>query len=215
MQWTPKIVQRQIHARDVSEPNGALPSATADHVWGNVASKRLTNQHKDSAWMAIQEGLPVRAFMHARGLNRYKSCPRGCTADETTNHLFWKCAYTQDLLKALSTELGAWIPTPCITADLVMYGLIPGSHAFRDLQGCWRLLCCFKYVLLFSRNRLVVGKKDTSTLGCRKMIHSLLCDYAALDGSVDDSNDETCRGPLPTGTLEGPLTCCLFFLFRA
>ncbi|KAJ1149817.1 hypothetical protein NDU88_002621 [Pleurodeles waltl] len=27
------------------------------------------------------------------------------------------------------------------------------------------------------------------------MIHSLLRDYAALDGSDDDSDDETCRGP--------------------
>ncbi|KAJ1217968.1 hypothetical protein NDU88_005555 [Pleurodeles waltl] len=169
-QWTPKIIHRQIRARDVSEPIGALPSATADHVWKNVASKRLTNQHKDIAWMAIQGGLPVRAFMHARGLNRYKSCPRGCTVDETTYHLFWECAYAQDLLKALSTELGAWKPTTCITADSVMYGLFPGSHALGDLQGCWRLLCCLKDVLLFSRNRLVVVKKETSTLVCRKMI---------------------------------------------
>ncbi|KAJ1185214.1 hypothetical protein NDU88_002008 [Pleurodeles waltl] len=190
-QWTPKIVQRQISARDVSEPIGALPSATADHAWGNIASKHQTNHHKDITWMAIQGGLPIRAFMHAGGLNRYKSCPRGYTADETTYHLFWECAYTQDLLKALSTELGAWIPTPCITADSVMYGLFPGSHTLGDLQGCWRLMCCFKDVLLLSRNRLLVGKKETSILGCQKMIHSLLRDYAALDGSDDDSDDET------------------------
>ncbi|KAJ1213599.1 hypothetical protein NDU88_001233 [Pleurodeles waltl] len=43
---------------------------------------------------------------------------------------------------------------------------------------------------LLPTNRLVVGKKETSTLGCRKMIHSLLRDYAALDGSDDDSDDE-------------------------
>ncbi|KAJ1149824.1 hypothetical protein NDU88_002628 [Pleurodeles waltl] len=108
-----------------------------------------------------------------------------------TYHLFWECAYAQDLLKALSTELGAWIPTTCITADSVMYGLFPGSHALGDLQGCWRLLCCLKDVLLFSRNRLVVEKKETSTPVCRKMIHSLLRDYAALDGSDNDSDDET------------------------
>ncbi|KAJ1182769.1 hypothetical protein NDU88_007950 [Pleurodeles waltl] len=94
-----------------------------------------------------------------RGLNRYKPCPRGCTADETFYHLFSEGAYAQDLLKALSTELGAWIPTSCITADSVMYSLLPGSHALRDLQGCWRLLCCFKDILLFSRNRLVVGEE--------------------------------------------------------
>ncbi|KAJ1124074.1 hypothetical protein NDU88_002537 [Pleurodeles waltl] len=40
-------------------------------------------------------------------------------------------------------------------------------------------------------NHLVVGKKETSTLGFRKMIHSLLRDYAALDGSDDDSDDDT------------------------
>ncbi|KAJ1149773.1 hypothetical protein NDU88_002578 [Pleurodeles waltl] len=106
MQWTPKIVQRQIRARDTSEPIGAFPSATADHVWENVASKHLTNHHKDIPWMALQGGLPVRSFMHARGLNRYKSCPRGCTADETTYHLFWEFAYTQDLMKAYARSLG-------------------------------------------------------------------------------------------------------------
>ena len=56
--------------------------------------------------MAIHGGLPVRAFMHARGLNCYRSCPRGCIADETAYYLFWKCAYAQYLLKALSTEFG-------------------------------------------------------------------------------------------------------------
>ncbi|KAJ1110725.1 hypothetical protein NDU88_008073 [Pleurodeles waltl] len=163
-QWTPNIVQRQIHASDVSKLIGALPSATADHVWGNVTSMRRTNHYKDIAWIAIQGGLPVRAFTHARGLNRYKSCRRGCTADETTYHLFWECTHAQYLLKALSMEFGARIPTSCITADSVMYGLFPGSHRLGDLLGCWRLLCCFKGVLLFFRNCLVVGKKKTPTL---------------------------------------------------
>ncbi|KAJ1169320.1 hypothetical protein NDU88_001213 [Pleurodeles waltl] len=31
-QWTPNIIQRQIRVRDVSEPNSALLSATADHI---------------------------------------------------------------------------------------------------------------------------------------------------------------------------------------
>ncbi|KAJ1186601.1 hypothetical protein NDU88_003382 [Pleurodeles waltl] len=135
-------------------------------------------------------GRPASESLHARkGAQPIQALPRGCTAEEATYHLFWERAYAQDLLKALSTELGAWIPTTCITADSVMYGLFPGSHALGDLQGCWRLLYCFKDVLLFSRNRLVVGKKETSTLGCRKMIQGLLHDYAALDGS--DSDDET------------------------
>ncbi|KAJ1169500.1 hypothetical protein NDU88_001393 [Pleurodeles waltl] len=141
--------------------------------------------------MAIQGGLPVRTFIHARWLTQYKSCPRGPTAHETSHHLFWECTYAQDLLKALSTELGIWIPTLCITADSVMYNLFPGTHALGDLQDCWRLLCCFKDVLLFSKNRLIVGKKETSTLGCRKMIRSLVCDYAELDGSDDNSDIET------------------------
>ncbi|KAJ1090606.1 hypothetical protein NDU88_003736 [Pleurodeles waltl] len=41
------------------------------------------------------------------------------------------------------------------------------------------------------KNHLGVGKNETSTLDCQKMIHSLLRDYAALDGSDDDSDSET------------------------
>ncbi|KAJ1214892.1 hypothetical protein NDU88_002503 [Pleurodeles waltl] len=40
------------------------------------------------------------------------------------------------------------------------------------------------------RNGLVVGKKETSILACWKMIHSLLHDYAALDGSDEESEDD-------------------------
>ena len=77
--------------------------------------------------------------------------------------------------------------------------MFPRTHALGDLQDCWRLLCCFKDVLLFSRNRLVVGKKETSSLACRKMIHSLLHGYAVLDGSDSDKDDRglfepNCRG---------------------
>ncbi|KAJ1197973.1 hypothetical protein NDU88_001817 [Pleurodeles waltl] len=181
--------ENAIHVQDISEPIGTLPSATADHVWEYNASKRLTNLHKGIAWMAIQGGLPVRAFMHARGLNQYKSCLKGSITDEASYHLFWECTYTLDLLKALSIKLAAWIPTSCIIPDSIMYGLFPGMHTLRDLQDYWRLLCCFKDVLLFSRNQLVIGKKETSTLTCRKMIQNLLRDYAALDRSDNNSDD--------------------------
>ncbi|KAM4663572.1 LOW QUALITY PROTEIN: uncharacterized protein O3C94_011840 [Discoglossus pictus] len=63
--WTAKVIYK---SKDIIESVVGLPSRTAETVWDNVSSKILTNRHKDTAWMAIQGGLPLRQFMHARGL---------------------------------------------------------------------------------------------------------------------------------------------------
>ncbi|KAJ1169757.1 hypothetical protein NDU88_001648 [Pleurodeles waltl] len=71
------------------------------------------------------------------------------------------------------------------------------SHEFMDQTLRALGLCDF-----FATNRLVVGTKEASTLACRKMILSLLRDYAALDGLDDNSNDEASR---PKGVPSVPL----------
>ncbi|KAJ1169347.1 hypothetical protein NDU88_001240 [Pleurodeles waltl] len=43
-QWTPKTIQCQILARDISEPISTLSSTAADNVWKNITSKYLPNQ---------------------------------------------------------------------------------------------------------------------------------------------------------------------------
>ncbi|XP_063819286.1 uncharacterized protein LOC135057325 [Pseudophryne corroboree] len=103
--WKSKTIYKLIRAKDDLEPIPGLPSATAKQVWENVASKRLTNRHKDLSWMAIQGGLPLRSFMHSRNLCRYRHCPRCIIHEETSMHLFWDCAWAQLLLDALENEL--------------------------------------------------------------------------------------------------------------
>ncbi|KAM4770980.1 uncharacterized protein WCC33_002770 [Rhinophrynus dorsalis] len=66
--WTPKVIYKLIRAKDIIETISGLPAATSKMVWQNVSSGRLTNRHKDTAWMAIQGGLSLRSFMHARNL---------------------------------------------------------------------------------------------------------------------------------------------------
>ncbi|KAJ1144822.1 hypothetical protein NDU88_011116 [Pleurodeles waltl] len=66
-----------------------------------------------------------------------------------------------------------------------------GLWSFRKLMIEGKSLVLRNKTLPVLQNHLVVGKKETSTLGCRKMIHSLLHDYTAMDGSDDDSVNET------------------------
>ncbi|XP_056386710.1 uncharacterized protein LOC130282475 [Hyla sarda] len=66
--WKPKTIHKLIRAKDLTELVLGLPAATAETVWNNVASKRLTNGHKDLSWMAVMGGLSLRSFMHARDL---------------------------------------------------------------------------------------------------------------------------------------------------
>ncbi|KAM4663571.1 LOW QUALITY PROTEIN: uncharacterized protein O3C94_011839 [Discoglossus pictus] len=75
--WTPKVIYKLLRSKDIMESVDGLPAKTAETVWDNVSSKRMTNRHKDTARMAIEGGLPLRQFMLARGLCRYRHCPRG------------------------------------------------------------------------------------------------------------------------------------------
>ncbi|KAJ1160992.1 hypothetical protein NDU88_001481 [Pleurodeles waltl] len=89
----PRTIHRLIRSRDTTEPLSDLPPATATQVWENVSSLSLANKHKVIAWMAMKGGLPVRSFMHSRGLYRHRECPRGCPAEETTyfqEHIQWR-----------------------------------------------------------------------------------------------------------------------------
>ncbi|KAM4012337.1 uncharacterized protein ACNLHF_005029, partial [Anomaloglossus baeobatrachus] len=66
--WKPKTIHKLIRAKDEMENIPGLHHDTLETVWTNVSSAGLTNGHKDLSWMAIQGGLPVRSFMHARNL---------------------------------------------------------------------------------------------------------------------------------------------------
>ncbi|XP_078528101.1 uncharacterized protein LOC144807961 [Lissotriton helveticus] len=188
--WKPKTIRKLIRTRDTTEAVSDLPPATATHVWGNVSSPSLTNRHKDIAWMSVKGGLPVRSFMHSRGLCPHRNCPRGCPAEESAHHLFWACPFAQRLRAALRQELLALIPYENITEQSMMYGLFPGTHTEEAIQGCWRLLCCIKDILLFARTRLVTNGEVVNREGCRRMVLSLLRDYAAMDKKESEEEEE-------------------------
>ncbi|XP_040210308.1 uncharacterized protein LOC120941104 [Rana temporaria] len=112
--WKPKTIYKLIRASDILESIPGLPSATCKVVWRNVSSKRLINRHKDQAWMAIQGGLLLRTFLHARHLGRYTHCPFCIIQEETSHHVFWEC---------------------CCVALRTLYGM-PETAAFTTGRGC-------------------------------------------------------------------------------
>ncbi|KAM4807888.1 uncharacterized protein WCC33_000724 [Rhinophrynus dorsalis] len=145
--WTPKVIYKLIRAKDIIETISGLPAATSKMVWQNVSSGRLTNRHKDTAWMAIQGGLSLRSFMHARNLCRYRHCSRGCVAEETALHVFWQCPFAQALLDDLENELKDSVPKRHLSYHSVLYGLFPGTHSYGAIQEAWRIMCCVKDAL--------------------------------------------------------------------
>ncbi|KAM4702896.1 LOW QUALITY PROTEIN: uncharacterized protein WCC33_011438 [Rhinophrynus dorsalis] len=184
--WTPKVIYKLIRAKDIIETISGLPAATSKMVWQNLSSGRLTNRHKDTAWMAIQGGLSLRSFMHARNLCRYRHCPRGCVAEETALHVFWQCPFAQALLDDLENELKDSVPKRHLSYHSVLYGLFPGTHSYGAIQEAWRIMCCVKDALWFARNRLVLRREQVTTQDCRRLIHSLLRDYNILDSPEEE-----------------------------
>ncbi|KAJ1167540.1 hypothetical protein NDU88_007931 [Pleurodeles waltl] len=188
--WKPRTIHRLIRSMDTTEPVSDLPPATATRVWENVSSPSLTNRHKDIAWMAVKGGLPVRSFMHSRGLCPHRECQRGCPAEEPTYHLFWACPFAQRLRGALKQEMEAHIPYPNITHHSVLYGLFPKTHSVEAIQGCWRILCCVKDILLYARTRLVTNGEVVSREACRRMVLNLLRDYTDKDNKEGEKEEE-------------------------
>ncbi|KAL6481304.1 hypothetical protein MHYP_G00093840 [Metynnis hypsauchen] len=75
-----------------------LGEGESRQVWANAAHPALLNRHRDLAWMAAHEVLPVRAVMHSRGMAKNAICPwPRCGAPETVRHALWECRAAQDL----------------------------------------------------------------------------------------------------------------------
>ncbi|KAM4011672.1 uncharacterized protein ACNLHF_005809, partial [Anomaloglossus baeobatrachus] len=187
--WKPKTIHKLIRAKDEMENIPGLHHDTLETVWTNVSSAGLTNGHKDLSWMAIQGGLPVRSFMHARNLCKTRYCPRCPFVEETSLHAFWDCLFAQRLLVALEDDLRNSVPRGSLSYHSVLYGLFPGTHTVGAIQEAWRLMNCFKDAIWVARNRLILKRERMSIQDCRRLIHSLLRDYSIMD-SPDDSAEE-------------------------
>ncbi|XP_056430808.1 uncharacterized protein LOC130369495 [Hyla sarda] len=132
--WKPKTFYKLIRAKDLLELVPGLPKATAETVWDNVASARLTDGHNDLLWMAIQGGLSLRSFMHVHGLCKTRYCPRCLYVEETSMHIFWQCPFVQGLLNALELELRDSVPKNNLLYHSVLYGLFPWVHDGEAIQ---------------------------------------------------------------------------------
>lgn len=88
---------------------------------------------------------------------------------------------SQDLLRALEPELKDFVPQTAITHFGVLNGLFCGTHSQEDIDGAWRVLCCFKDALWCARKRLIHQRERMSIEDCRRLVHSLLRDYHLMD----------------------------------
>ncbi|KAM3940614.1 uncharacterized protein RB166_000563 [Leptodactylus fuscus] len=188
--WKPKTVHKLIRAKDTMEKIPGLPAGTAEVVWKNISSAQLTNGHKDMSWMAVQGGLAVRSFMHARNLSKTRYCPRCPFKEETTHHLFWACPFAQGLLDALKDDLQDSVPRNQLSYHSFFYGLFPGTHRETDCEKAWRILNCYKDAIWFARNRLVLRREQVTFQDCCRLIHSLLRDYTILDSLRGEDEEE-------------------------
>lgn len=181
--WKPKTIHKLIRAKDLMEPIPGLPATTVELVWKDVASSRLTNKHKDLAWMAIQGGSAPESF-HARRLCNTRYCPR-CPFEEET-----PCPFAQALLDALENELRDSVPRSSLLYHSVLHGLFPGVHSVEAIQEAWRLMNCVNDALLFARKRLIITWERMSVQDCRRLVHHLLRDYSLMDCPNDDEEED-------------------------
>ena len=136
--------------------------------------------------MEIQGGLPLRTFLHARNLCRYRHCPFCIIQEETAFHVFWECPFAQSLLRALEPELKDFVPQTAITHFGVLNGLFCGTHSQEDIDSAWRVLCCFKDAVWCARKRLIHQRERMSIADCRRLMFSLLRDYHLMDFTEEE-----------------------------
>lgn len=182
---------RLVEAKDYSQAylstrlNGVYCRADCSHLIDCLAELvfgQANNGHKDLAWMAIQEGLPLRTFMHARGLCNTRHCSRCPLVEETPLHLSWP--FAQALLDALENELKNLTLRSSLEYTSVLYGLFPGDHCKETILEAWRLMNCFKDAIWLARTHLVINWGRMSIQDCHRMVLSLLRDYSLMNFPV-------------------------------
>ncbi|KAL6476330.1 hypothetical protein MHYP_G00148290 [Metynnis hypsauchen] len=153
-----------------------LGEGESRQVWANAAHPALLNRHRDLAWMAAHEVLPVRAVMHSRGMAKNAICPwPRCGAPETVRHALWECRAAQDLW---SITGALWCPSlsaggaPALRYRLAVNGV--GWSRFMTpavFAELWPTLNSVQDAIWPSRN-LLTGKHVEVTMHRKKKLVS-------------------------------------------
>ena len=147
-QWSARNVLEALREKEMVDPVGWFPEQTVSIIWQNASSSELSNKHQDLAWLVVRRALPVRSFMHARGLNTTARCPgSGCGGDETVAHILVKCAFATEVWSEMQWHLSRFIPSSSVTQDSVFYGMFPGTHTETTINCCWRVINSMKDAL--------------------------------------------------------------------
>ncbi|KAJ8352439.1 hypothetical protein SKAU_G00239150 [Synaphobranchus kaupii] len=84
--------------REKLRPVGGLGVGVGRGVWAAVQPKGLDNRLKDLNWLIAYGRLPVRDVLYRHSLTQDRFCPRaGCRERETVQHVFWGCAFAQEV----------------------------------------------------------------------------------------------------------------------
>ncbi|CAJ0948231.1 unnamed protein product [Ranitomeya imitator] len=120
----PRKLLQQIRKQEVMAPISYYSFNRVAKVWKIVNAPYLTNQHKDLAWMIVQECLPTRDFQYKRRLSSIQTCPRHqCNNDETTMHLIWNCDFAQQVWKQCGELLKFLSGLNFLSHEVVLYGI--------------------------------------------------------------------------------------------
>lgn len=150
-----------VQGREQVCPIQGLSLVEAQRVWRNVSHPALQNRHRDLAWMAAHEILPVRAVMHSRGMSKNHLCPRpGCGRPETVRHALWECSVVRSLWAKAGPQQFPYLPPGGIPDYRTT---LTGEVSQRDMPAkvhtaTWLTINCIKDAIWTSRN-LVVGKR--------------------------------------------------------
>ncbi|KAG1928994.1 hypothetical protein F2P79_023216 [Pimephales promelas] len=182
--------------REQVSPVHGLSLSEAKTVWQNVSHPALRNGHRDLAWMAAHEILPVRAVMHSRGMARISTCPQpGCGATKTVRHALWECSAVRDLWATAGPLQFPYLPAGGVPDYWTTVGLVSQEPAENYIKR-WLTMNCIKDAIWTSRNLLVGKRMQVSLHAIKELAIYRLQEYTACRHSDVGTRAPQEKGPL-------------------
>ncbi|KAJ8347221.1 hypothetical protein SKAU_G00286220 [Synaphobranchus kaupii] len=154
--------------REKLRPVGGLGVGVGRGVWAAVQPKGLDNRLKDLNWLIAYGRLPVRDVLYRHSLTQDRFCPRaGCRERETVQHVFWGCAFAQEVWGLVKGRYGV---LEGLRQEGVIFGEGLGKKKGRDKFLAMLLMSVVKYKLWVARGEKGEVKQGWTTRAVFQMV---------------------------------------------
>ncbi|KAJ8344774.1 hypothetical protein SKAU_G00289670 [Synaphobranchus kaupii] len=154
--------------REKLRPVGGLGVGVGRGVWAAVQPKGLDNRLKDLNWLIAYGRLPVRDVLYRHSLTQDRFCPRaGCRERETVQHVFWGCAFAQEVWGLVKGRYGV---LEGLRQEGVIFGEGLGKKKGRDKFLAMLLMSVVKYKLWVARGEKGEVKQGWTARGVFQMV---------------------------------------------